>query len=73
MIDAGLLGGLIGVGTMGCITLSMCCYEKKEAFVTWWRKKRSLHQPLLPVTSSNPVLVRSGSKQWKMSELLGSK
>jgi hypothetical protein len=73
MLDSGLLGGLIGAGCMACIVFGGCCYERKERFVEWWRRKRALHQPLLPVTSANPVLVRSGSKQWKMKELVGPK
>jgi hypothetical protein len=70
MLDAGAIGGLIGVGVMACVVLSACLYDKKEKFQQYWVKRRVLHQPLLPVIVTNPVLVRSGSKQWKLKELV---
>ena len=75
MIDAGLLGGLIGIGSMVFIVIGGCCYENRNRFMEWWKKRRALHQPLLPIVKDNPVLVRSGSgsKQWKINELVASK
>jgi hypothetical protein len=59
-MDAGLTGGLIGIGVMVCVVITSVCHEKI---------KKQVHIPLLPVSIANPVLVRSGSKQWKMKEL----
>jgi hypothetical protein len=73
MIDPGVLGGLIGVGFMACIVVSSCCYEKRKQVQNYWKKRRHLHQPLLPVIVVNPTFVRSGSKQWKIKELVASK
>lgn len=76
-MDAGLIGGLIGVGVMVCIIGTATCYEKGAAYVAYWKKRvasyRQHRQPLLPVVQENPVLVRTSSKQWKMKELVASK
>ena len=76
-MDPAGVGALLGFGIIGCLILSSVCYEKgrqwKEAFLKRWNSSRKLQTPLLPVTSSNPLLVRSNSKQWKVKETLPSK
>lgn len=58
-MDAALTGALIGMGFMVCIVLTNACYER-------FQKKKN-------PSITNPLLVRSTSKQWKMKELIGSK
>jgi hypothetical protein len=71
-MDAGLIGGLIGMGVMVCVVCTGVLYEKGSEFVTRLKKKyqsyKQQRQPLLVVTS--PILLRSGLQQWKMRELL---
>lgn len=73
-MDAGLIGGLIGVGAMACLIGSAVCYEKGGKALAFFKRKytayRQSRQPLLPVTKTNPVLVRTISNQWKVKDLV---
>jgi hypothetical protein len=73
-MDAGLLGALIGVGVMACLGLAAVLNEKGRKIVEKCQRVvknyKQQKQPLLLVTSQNPVLVRVSSKQFKMKELL---
>jgi hypothetical protein len=73
-MDAGLVGGLIGVGAMFCIVCTSVMYEKGGELIrkarTTFEKYKQQKQPLLVVTKENPVLLRTQSKQFQMKELL---
>ena len=76
-MDPGGLGALIGVSVMVfavCVGIARekggdCIAKLKKKYTTYKQQK----QPLLPVTQTNPVLLRTPSKQFQMKELLGSK
>ena len=70
-MDAGLIGGLIGVGIMGCGILTALCYNQGETLHRRWQRYRQVRTPLLPVVVVNPV--RRNPRQWKMKQLLASK
>jgi len=76
-MDAGLIGGLIGLGVMVCGVGTAVCYDKGGKVLASLKKRLATYQqtrqPLLPVTKPNPVLVRTSSKQWKMKELVATK
>lgn len=75
-MDAGLTGGLIGIGVMGCGVLTILCYEKATPWCKSIKRKissyRQQRQPLLKVTNTNPLLV-TRSKQFQMKQLLQKK
>jgi hypothetical protein len=76
-MDAGLIGGLIGLGVMVCGVGTAVCYDKGGKVLAYFKRKytayRQSRQPLLPVRKTNPVLVRTSSNQWKMKELVAKK
>ena len=76
-MDPAWIGVLSGFSIVCCMFCCTACYEKrtawKKAIREKWYSKSHLHQPLIPVNQTNPLLVRSGSKQWKMHELVSSK
>ncbi len=76
-MDPGGLGALIGISVMVCIVCTAVAREKGGEFINKLKKKYQIYkqqkQPLLPVTQTNPVLLRTPSKQFQMKELLGSK
>ena len=66
-MDAGAIGGVIGIGIMACFIVSYICYDKRNSIQKRWRRLvvRDLqHQSLLP------VVIYSKSKQFKMREIL---
>lgn len=73
-MDAGLLGGLIGIGAMVCIVCTGVVYEKGGAYMAKLRERyhayKCQQQPLLSVTKDNPILVRLPFKQFQMKELV---
>ncbi len=73
-MDAAGTGALIGFSLILCAILTTVANEKGGACVTKcmerWANYKLQRQPLLPVTSQNPFLVRSNSKQFKMKEIL---
>lgn len=76
-MDPSILGSVIGIGILACLGLTVVlqdkgatCWTKTTQRIQRWRQQR---QPLLPVVTQNPVLVRSGSSQWKMKQLLDLK
>ena len=70
-MDAGLVGGLIGIGLMACGVLTLACCAKKEEVLRRWRNYRESRVPLLPVVVVNPV--RRNLRHWRMKQLLRSK
>jgi len=70
-MDAGLIGGLIGVGVIVCISGSYFLHEYSRRIQQRWKRFRQHYQrqPLLPVTHQNPLLVRKVSKQFQMKDL----
>ncbi len=76
-MDPGGLGALIGISVMVCAVCVVFAREKGDEFINKLKKKYQIYkqqkQPLLPVTQTNPVLLRTPSKQFQMKELLGSK
>jgi hypothetical protein len=73
-MDAGILGGIIGVATMICIVCTGGMYEKGGEILNRIKQRiqcyKQQKQPLLPVTKTNPVLLQTPSKQFQMKELL---
>lgn len=76
-MDPAVIGSLIGVGILSCLGLAVliqdkgrACVESVKRKIARWRLQR---QPLLPVETRNPVLVRSASSQWRMKQLLDLK
>ncbi len=73
-MDAGLTGAVIGIGVMVCIVLVGVINEKGGKCIEQYKQKYAMYklqkQPLLPVTSQNPLLVRTTSKQFKMKDLV---
>lgn len=73
-MDPGLTGGLIGIGVMACLALTVVLNEKGKQIVEKCQRAlknyKQQKQPLLPVTSQNPLLVRLSSKQFQMKDLL---
>ncbi len=76
-MDPGGLGALIGISVMVFIVCVGVAREKGDECIAKLKKKYQTYkqqkQPLLPVTQTNPVLLRTPSKQFQMKELLGSK
>jgi hypothetical protein len=75
-MDAGLLGGLIGVGVMVCGACLCVVFEKGGDILKTMRKKiarLTTQKQALPLATTNPLLVRVQSKQFQMKELLPSK
>ncbi len=76
-MDPGGLGALIGISVMVFIVCIGVAREKGDECIAKLKKKYQTYkqqkQPLLPVTQTNPVLLRTSSKQFQMKELLGSK
>lgn len=63
-MDAGLLGGLIGVGVMVFFVCGMVLYEKRMLIC------HKVQETPLPVPPSQPILVRSPSQQFQMKQIL---
>ncbi len=76
-MDSAGLGALLGFSLIVCMVCSVTCFEKgrkwKESFEKRWKNHRALQTPLLVITVANPLLVRSGSKHFKLKEVLPSK
>ena len=76
-MDPGGLGALIGISVMVFIVCVGVAREKGDECMAKLKKKYQTYkqqkQPLLPVTQTNPVLLRTPSKQFQMKELLTSK
>lgn len=70
-MDAGLIGALIGVGVMVCISGSYILHEYASAIKKRWKRffQQPQRQPLLPVAQQKPLLVRTVSKQFQMKDL----
>jgi hypothetical protein len=71
-MDAGLIGGLIGLGIMVCGVSTAVLYDKGgrlmrgcQQRIDQWKQPR---QPLLPVGKENPLVVKR--TQFQMKELL---
>ena len=76
-MDPGGLGALIGISVMVFIVCVGVAREKGDECMAKLKKKYQIYkqqkQPLLPVTQTNPVLLRTPSKQFQMKELLVTK
>ena len=76
-MDPAGIGALIGFGTIACLLGTTVLYEKgtslKEFLQTRWKASRRIDQPQLPIYGSTPRVMRSGSTQWKVKQLLDSK
>lgn len=75
-MDPGGIGALIGIGIMVCVICTSILYEKTEnikvrfkRFTASWNHEQ---KPLLPVSKTNPVLVKSLSKQFQMKDILST-
>jgi hypothetical protein len=69
-MDAGLIGGLIGIGVIVCISGSYFLNEYSDRLKKRWKRFfQRKHQPLLPVVHQTPLLVRTVSKQFQMKDL----
>lgn len=73
-MDPAGTGALIGIGIMAFVFCTVLFREKTGACIVTLKKKyqnyKHQQQPLLPVTKTNPILVRLPSKQFQMKELL---
>jgi hypothetical protein len=73
-MDPGVSGALIGIGIMVCVGLTIVINDKGGKCLERYKQKYVMYklqkQPLLPVTSQNPLLVRISSKQFKMKDLV---
>jgi hypothetical protein len=72
-MDAGALGGVIGIGVMVCGIISYSCYDKRNIVIKRWNRffsREHYHQSLLPVLVTNPRVVRSDSKKFQMREIV---
>ncbi len=76
-MDPAGLGALIGISVMACAVCVVFAREKGSEWVSKLKKRYQTYtqqkQPLLPVTKTNPILVRTQSKQFQMKQLLSSK
>lgn len=67
-MDAGVTGAVIGISIMGCLLLTVFCYEKIGPWSISWKQQR---QPLLPVVVlQNPIGLR---KHFQMKQLVQKK
>lgn len=74
-MDAAATGALIGIGMMGCLILTVFCYEKARPWSNYMKKRytalKQQKQPLLPViVVKNPIAER---RQFQMKQLLQKK
>ena len=76
-MDAAATGALIGIGVMVCLGGMVVINDKGAACLkkikARWSTYKQQRQPLLPVTSQNPLLVRTNSKRFQMKELVAPK
>ena len=81
-MDPGAIGIVGGTAIIVFLVITVTCYEKRHSILRYcretYKRKQERHQqqqPLLPLTTtiSNPMLVRSPSRQWKVKELVETK